>query len=252
MKLPDIKIQLPDRLKVWKKKPEEEKLTPETARQELESILGTFSKIDRESKQYTNVNKLLSRLNFAKLIVKYKSLDIVRLSYGGDPSDKGQIPETFADILSQYTSGKLKKKEAERKLSDATKEYRKIIDDAIDLRLTPEIAKKELEAVMGKIGKIEKDSTQDQLSYVVLQTIDTMVSKLADTDAIDRQYVSNPSAKGRIPKAVMTIAKLYVSEEIDDEDASELLICAKASYKSVLNDAGFFTMDDLMEKYGKK
>jgi len=106
------------------------------------------------------------------------------------------------------------------------------------VEITPEIAKKDLEKIMGRISTIGEGSTQDMAAQLILQTVGVLSRRLDDSFTLKLCYLDAEDAKEWIPGIVYDVASKLVAGEINQDRAYELLTEAEKQYTQIFKDAG--------------
>ncbi len=106
------------------------------------------------------------------------------------------------------------------------------------MKITQEIAKQDLEKMLGSFSTIGSGSEQDRAAQLILQTLGVLQRRLGSPDMIKTLYLENPDAKNIIPETVYNMAEQYVDGKINQEEATAKLNEASEQYKKVFAEAG--------------
>ena len=106
------------------------------------------------------------------------------------------------------------------------------------MNITPEIAKQDLEKVLGQFNTIGPGSEQDRAAQLVLQTLGVLQRRLGSPKIIQMLYLDNSEAKDLIPETAQNVASQYVNGQMSQEEASQILTEAMEQYGKVFEEAG--------------
>ncbi len=106
------------------------------------------------------------------------------------------------------------------------------------MEITQEIAKQDLEKMLGRFSTIGPGSEQDRAAQLILQTLGVLQRRLGSPKIIKMLYLENPDAKNLIPETIYNVAEQYVNGKINQEEATAKLNEASKQYGKVFAEAG--------------
>jgi len=103
-------------------------ITAETAKQDLEKVLGQFKTIGPGTEQDRAAQLVLQTLGVLQR--RLGSPQIIKMLYLDNAEARILIPETVYTVASQYVGGQMTRQDAEQTLIDAIRQYEQVFAEA--------------------------------------------------------------------------------------------------------------------------
>lgn len=118
------------------------------------------------------------------------------------------------------------------------------------MTITPEIAKSDIEQLIGNLANAKPGSRQELAGVTAVSSGSVMAGLLNRPDLISMMYLSIPDAF--IPETILNVAREYVAKRITKEEAFDALADAESKYNAVLKSAGLSPRtSEIFKNYAK-